>query len=225
MELDLSDVIQRDVYAGIYEPFETRHIRKFLRPGMTVVDVGANVGYYTWLAADAVGSSGRVLAIEPGPYAFERLRRVIQTNGLGHVQCRNLAVSDAAGRGTLYVPRRAEGNYNPSLSPYLPDMEPVEVALARLDDVLDEAGIGAVDLMKVDVEGHELRVFRGAERSIRQGRFRAVLCEFNEGYQAGAGWSCEQLERWFGDSGFQLAVQFPSKWGSRVHNRLYISAP
>jgi len=222
MELDLADLIQRDMYAGLYEPFETQHIRKFLGPGMTVVDVGANVGYYTWMAANAVGPTGKVLAVQPGPYAFERLQRVIRANQLRHVQCRNLALSDTSGRATLYVPKQAEGNYNPSLSPYLPDMDPVDVKIARLDDVLDEAKIGGVDLMKVDVEGHELNVFKGAGKSIREGRIRAILCEFNEGYQAGAGWSCGQLEQWFEDSGFVLSQQFPSKWGSRVHNRLYV---
>jgi len=222
MELDLTDLIQRDMYAGLYEPFERQFIRKFLGPGMTVVDVGANVGYYTWMAASSVGPRGKVLAVEPGPYAFDRLQRVIRANQLRHVQCRNLALSDTSGHATLYVPKRAEGNYNPSLSPYLPDMDPVDVITSRLDDVLDEAGIGGVDLMKVDVEGHELNVFKGAEKSIRDGRIRAILCEFNEGYQAGAGWSCGELEQWFRDSGFVLSQQFPSKWGDRVHNRLYV---
>lgn len=224
MELDLGDLIQRDIYAGLYEPFETRFIRKFLRPGMTVVDVGANVGYYTWLAAGLVEPAGRVLAIEPGPYAFDRLQRVIRANRLDNVECRQMALSDYSGRGTLYVPRPIDGNYNPSFNPYLSGMDSVDVTVERLDHVLDAAGLGRVDLMKVDVEGHELRVFRGAGRAIRDRRIGAILCEFNEGCQVDSGWTCAELERWFAESGFTLARKFPSKWGARVHNRLYVAA-
>jgi FkbM family methyltransferase len=223
MNLDLSDVIQRDIYAGLYDPVETRRIRDFLRPGMTVADVGANVGYYTWLAADIVGPTGRVLAFEPGPYAYDRLQRVVRENGIGNVECRQVALSDHAGRGTLYVPQRSVGNYNPSLTPYMSDMDPIEVSIERLDALLDRLNVRRIDLMKVDVEGHELSVFRGAERAIRERRIGAILSEFNEGYQEGAGWSCRQLERWFVENGFVLAEMFPSKWGSRVHNRLYVA--
>jgi FkbM family methyltransferase len=223
MSLDLADVIQRDIYSGLYEPFESRWLKDFLRPGMTVVDVGANIGYYTWLASQRVGPTGRVVAIEPGPYAFERLQRVIRENGVHNVEGYHLALSDQPGRGTLYVPAAEEGNYNPSLTPYLQSMSPVEIQIDRLDDLLDRLQIATVDLIKIDVEGHELGVFQGAVRAVRENRIAAVLCEFNEGYQACAGSSCEDLEQWLADKRFTLAKRFPSKWGSKVHNRLYVA--
>jgi FkbM family methyltransferase len=225
MSLDLSDVIQRDIYAGMYEPFETRWLKSAIGPGMTVVDVGANAGYYTWLAAHLVGSTRRVVAFEPGPYAFECLQRVIQENGVRNVICNQIALSESPGTRTLYIPRPSEGNYNPSLSPYLPDMSAIEIVADRLDDVLDRLQIGRVDLMKVDVEGHELEVFRGAARSIRQNRIASVLCEFNEGYQEEAGSSCTELEQWLTAQGFVVSKKFQSKWGSKVHNRLYVCRP
>jgi FkbM family methyltransferase len=224
MDLDLSDVIQRDIYAGAYDPSETLALRQFLLPGMTVADVGANVGYYTWLAASMVGPSGRVLAFEPGPYAFDRLQRVIRENGVGSVETFNIALGDRSCRGTLYVPHYSVGNYNPSLTPYLSDMERVEVSIERLDTVLRNLAVHRIDLMKVDVEGHELGVFRGAERAISEKRIRAILVEFNEGYQKGAGGSCAELERWFSENRFVLAETFSSKWGPRVHNRLYVQS-
>src|SRR5882762_1728801 len=84
-ELDLADHIQRHIYMGAFEPRETRLAKKHLRPGMTCVDVGANVGYYTALTAQAVGPSGCVVAFEPSPYAFERLHGMIARNELEHV--------------------------------------------------------------------------------------------------------------------------------------------
>jgi FkbM family methyltransferase len=223
MSLDLADVIQRDVYSGLYEPFESRWLKQFLRPGMTFVDVGANIGYYTWLASRRVGPTGRVVAIEPGPYAFELLQRVIRENRVRNVEGYQFALSDREGHGTLYVPAVEEGNYNPSLSPYLPGMSAVEIRIDRLDDVLDRLQVGRVDLIKIDVEGHELGVLQGAARAIEEHRIAAVLCEFNVGYQACAGSSCEDLERCLTDRGFVLSRRFPSKWGSRVHNRLYVA--
>lgn len=222
MELDLTDVIQRDMYAGMYEPFEAGYLKRFLRPGMRVVDVGANIGYYTWLASSCVGPQGRVLSFEPGPYAFERLERVIRENRIANVECRRMALSDHAGRATLYVPQRAAGNYNPSFTAYLPDMLAVEVGVERLDDALGRSGFTQVDLMKVDVEGHEQEVFRGGERWLREGRIKAVLCELNQDSQKGVGSSCGSLEESLKAAGFRVAEIFPSKWGAPVHNRLYV---
>jgi FkbM family methyltransferase len=221
MALDLSDVIQRDIYSGLYEPYETRALKNLLRPGMTFVDVGTNVGYFTWLAARLVGPAGRVLSFEPGAYAFQRVQRVIRENAVENIESFQLALADQAGVATLYVPRESEGNYNPSLSPYLPDMGEVQVKLERLDDMLDNLNVAHVDMLKVDVEGHEIGVFRGADRSLRQGRIDKILCEFNEGYQTKAGASCDELERFLTDAGFVLLRRFHSKWGERVHNRLY----
>jgi hypothetical protein len=81
-ELDLGDWIQRSIYLGTFEPLETRLVAGFLAPGMTVIDVGANVGYYTALAASRVGSKGRIFAIEPGARAFARLEKLIAKNHL-----------------------------------------------------------------------------------------------------------------------------------------------
>jgi hypothetical protein len=82
MELDLADLIQRQIYQGTFEPRETASVKRYLRPGMTFVDVGANVGYYTALAANLVaGRGGRVVAFEPSPYAFARLKKLRNRTG------------------------------------------------------------------------------------------------------------------------------------------------
>ena len=78
--LDLGDLIQRLVYLGCYEPEETEVVSSYLRPGMTFVDGGANVGYFTCLAASLVGPTGRLVAIEPDPVLFNRLERTIREN-------------------------------------------------------------------------------------------------------------------------------------------------
>src|SRR5437867_4169102 len=78
--LDLEDYIQRSIFLGTFEPAETRIVSKYLQKGMTVVDVGANVGYFTALGAKRVGSGGRIAAFEPSPYAFQRMSRMVCEN-------------------------------------------------------------------------------------------------------------------------------------------------
>src|SRR6202790_3105758 len=100
-ELDLGDWIQRSIYLGTFEPLETRLVAGFLAPGMTVIDVGANVGYYTALAASKVGSKGRIFAIEPGARAFARLENLIAKN---HLPARafNIGLGEKSGEEHLY---------------------------------------------------------------------------------------------------------------------------
>ncbi|HEX4440967.1 MAG TPA: FkbM family methyltransferase [Thermoanaerobaculia bacterium] len=140
---------------------EIRALRESLRAGDLAVDVGANKGAYTWWMRRAVGRRGRVVAFEPQPELAAYLRDMSAAMGWDNVAVREAAASDLAGRATLRVP--GEGP-SPGAS-----LEAAAVAAAgreipcateRLDDAL--AGAGRAALIKVDVEGHELAVFRGA---------------------------------------------------------------
>nr|QDP27049.1 FkbM family methyltransferase [Bradyrhizobium cosmicum] len=131
--------------------------------GATVLDVGANKGIYSYWLAKAVGPDGRVLAIEPQPEMAE----YIHQRHLGpNVEIVNLALSDADGVSELS--RKRPGDGSASLSRNIGDSIPVK--LARLDDI---GPISNLKFIKCDVEGHELKVFRGGERMIR--RFSPVI--------------------------------------------------
>ena len=106
MDLDLADWIQRNMYFGPYEQPQTSCILSHLRPGMTFVDVGANVGYYSAMASSTVGDAGRVVSYEPNPYSFDRLSGWVQAN-----QARNITpvcVALGGEEGTLITPPRAK---------------------------------------------------------------------------------------------------------------------
>jgi hypothetical protein len=100
-DIDLSDQIQRSMYFGTMETLETKWVRNRLTHGMTVVDVGANAGYYTLLSANCVGPTGRVLAFEPGPSLCARLRKIIAANNISHVSLMQLALGSSPGQATL----------------------------------------------------------------------------------------------------------------------------
>src|SRR5580658_7871803 len=100
--LDLADFIQRHMYAGSFERDESKVVRQKLRTGMTFVDVGANVGYYTALASRLVGPTGSVFAFDPSGYAFPRLSKMIDVNGLTNVRAIKCGLADTAGGRLLF---------------------------------------------------------------------------------------------------------------------------
>lgn len=134
---------------------EVAALRAGLRPGDTFLDAGAHVGFYTLLAAAAVGSAGRVLAVEPDPVSRARLTGNIATNGHANVTLTEVALSDVAGRAHL---GRAEAGNRGGSSLLKADRPGIEVPCAPLADVLRSAGITRVDAAKLDLEGYEHRV-------------------------------------------------------------------
>lgn len=143
---------------GVWEPFETAVFLSLLRPGDTVLDVGANVGYYTVLAARAVGGAGRVHAIEPDPDNLALLRSNLALNGLGNVVVHPVALSDHAGEAALYRDAANRGDHR--LYPAAGEpREAVTVPVTTLDALLGQAPLPRV--IKMDAQGGELAIFRG----------------------------------------------------------------
>jgi FkbM family methyltransferase len=200
-ELDLHDYIQRQLYFGTFEPHETQLASNYLRPGMTFVDVGANVGYYTALAAMRVGGNGgRVVAFEPSLYAFERLQGMLDANRLEHVAAIHAGLSDMPGKLKLYL-GVASNNHTPTMVPH-ENATFTDVNVTTLDAEIERLGIDKIDLIKIDVEGYEPRVLAGAQRLLRERRIRAILCEFNEHWLRRAGSDPQQLEQILREAGF-----------------------
>jgi FkbM family methyltransferase len=163
-----------------YEP-ETAHVffRLAQRAALTI-DVGAHVGYFTVMAALA-NPAGRVVAIEPFPPTFERLRRNVAANRLGHVECRKAAAGAACGSTDLHYLDAGDPGLQmaASLEPsHLAAWGPttMTVPVVRIDDVVAELGLGRVDLIKLDAEGHETSVLAGATETLSRDR-PSVICE------------------------------------------------
>jgi FkbM family methyltransferase len=218
VDLDLAEYIQRMMYLGCFEREETRLLLRYLRPGMRVVDVGANVGYFSFLSAARVGPSGRVLAVEPSPQAHAALRRAVDDNRLSQVRVVNAALGRSPGATGLFVPPAALGNHAPSMIP-TDGWEAVRVPVVRLDDLLTEHNLPQVDLLKIDVEGYELEVLAGAETAFRAGRVRAVLCEFNDNLLRKAGASADRLWDWLAGHGLRSAA-YPARPAFPPHSFL-----
>ncbi len=147
-----------------------------LAPGETFVDVGANLGYFTVIAAEAVGRSGRVFAFEPEPDNFALLTRNLALNGFHHATCHKTAVSDREGLATLH--RKPENKGAHSLVGEPGTGEDLSVPVTTLDTALRDAG--PVHMVKIDVQGTDLNVLLGMQELIAsQDRPPRILMEFS----------------------------------------------
>jgi FkbM family methyltransferase len=176
---DLSDLIAHEAYfTGLYEPPVTRIVQQHLTPGAVFVDVGANWGYFTLVAAAAVGAHGRVVAIEPDPRMFESLAENVRLGGFDRVTPIAAAAASAVGRGRLtgFDP----GSLNRGVS-RLGD-EAGGGPLFDIDCVTIDGltgGLPCVDLVKIDVEGSEDLVLDGMRDGLASGRYRAIVLELH----------------------------------------------
>jgi len=177
---DLRDMISREVFfTGGYGPQETALLRAILRPGRTFVDVGANWGYFSLLAAHLVGAGGRVVAVEADPRLHARLAGNLAANELERVAAP--AVAAAAAEGTLELAGHDPdaGNWGVSSLVGPRTGRTFTVRARALDDVLDDAGMGRVDLLKMDIEGAEELALRGMRAGLARGRYRWVVLELH----------------------------------------------
>jgi FkbM family methyltransferase len=165
-DADLSSTLEWQLWAfGCYEPHFAVLFGLLVRPGDRCVDVGANVGVHTVRLARLAGPGGEVIAIEPDPGVIARTRRNVALNNLSNVRLRNAAASDKPGEMRLYRPGEADTNRaRASLlqHAYLTG-ETITVPVVTVDDTCGE---DPVALIKIDVEGHEDAVVRGAARVI-----------------------------------------------------------
>ncbi|CAN5280247.1 FkbM family methyltransferase [soil metagenome] len=164
---------------GYWEMWVTEAMMHLVRPGMTVIDAGANLGYFTMLMADLVGTDGRVLAIEPNPDLVSRLRRSVSVNGYAaRTAVHDCGLGDRQGNAGLIVPAGEPKNGYLAATGIAGG---VNVPLRRLDEI--EGALDA-DFIKIDVEGSEEAVWRGMTGIIARGRPLTIVLEFTPGRYA-----------------------------------------
>ena len=180
------------VMQGYWELWITQVLARFATPGTTAIDIGANVGYYTLLLADAVGPSGTVIAFEPNPRIGAMLRMSASINGFAaRVQIRNEAVSStAAGHLSFAIPKHEpknaalitdEAHRQAFVQTFGDDLRFIDVPLISLDS-LDLRNVGIV---KIDAEGAEKEIWDGMQQTIRNNPGIRIVMEFNAGRIAG----------------------------------------
>jgi FkbM family methyltransferase len=171
---------------GVYDLATSETIVRLLDPGELAIDVGANIGWMTCLMARRLGNTGRVLSFEPNPVVLVILRHntAIWSSdpSLAPITLHAVAVSSKSGSARLTVPVGFEGNQGlATLEQQDGGGNTAEVATVVLDEIVGE---GRAGLIKVDVEGHELSVFKGMERLLSDHRIRDIVYEDHVGGQS-----------------------------------------
>jgi FkbM family methyltransferase len=185
-----------------YEP-ELAYLEKALSPGKVFIDVGANFGVYALVASKIVGATGRVTAFEPTAQTFEILQQNIELNHCANVRAVRVALAHSRGKAWLYHGWDPVGN-SLGMDPLCGD-EGEEVQTDALDNLLEENGIDHVDVIKIDVEGAEELVLRGATRSLT--RYRpVVIFEFNPGCAVRLGLSPGGARDFLEGMGYEFVV-------------------
>ena len=168
---------------GSFEPNEFSFLHGFLKPGMVFVDVGANDGYYTLFAARRVGSTGKVVAVEPSTRERINLRRNLLRNRLENVHVVAAALGAMPGDADLRLAQGAHSGHN-TLGKFAHDdvkaAQLERVTVDTLDRVASELKLDRIDFVKIDVEGAEASVVAGA-RSVLATMRPVMLLEINDG--------------------------------------------
>lgn len=173
---DLDSHVDRRLYwHGYYNKHVECHLAKMAKEGNVVFDCGANVGMYSLRLARSVGSSGRVVAIEPHDLVRGRLEANIRLNGFqGRITVMSCALAGSRGKTVFHYPPAGAANQgNASLYRKGFDWQEKEVEVRTLDDIAEELNLSRLDIIRCDAQGAELSALRGGERTLRL--FRPVI--------------------------------------------------
>jgi len=169
-ELDLGEVIDVALYVGEFERDVVRAIDSRCRPGMTVMDIGANMGAHALRCAKLVGTSGKVYAFEPTTYAFQKLVRNLSLNDFPQARAFRIALSDQSATGKQISYR---SSWRTDRRDQATSVDTVD--FVKLDDWCMAQNVDHVDLVKLDVDGYEYPILRGGLALIRRCRPTFVM--------------------------------------------------
>lgn len=201
---------------GAYENEFIDVMRRFLKRGDTCVDVGGHLGYYCLLMARIVGPKGRVISFEPVQENMAVLKENVALNGFTNVELVNCALGERPGTLSLIRPKNFELSWTPSVRGYSVegDRDSVEVKVETLDGFLSRGG-HKPSIIKIDVEGAELDVLRGATETLRTTR-PAVLLEIH-------GWgdaASDEILKLFSSANYAVSLA-----GTRDHEAFCLAVP
>jgi FkbM family methyltransferase len=179
LRTDLRDGAEREIFLHTYDPPLLALVQRLCQPGWHVVDIGANMGIVATKAANAVGSAGVVLAVEPNPRLAERLRRAAAGNLLSNLHVLEVAVAGQSGVVDFFV--SSAHTYSSLRRDFLPDYPlegVIKVNVVTLEQIFAQSCLsGRIDLLKIDAEGVDYDILLQAEGQIRRAPPQAIIIE------------------------------------------------
>ena len=177
MFLDPGDSLDLSIN-GVYGELDTKIIREEIHEGDIVIDVGANIGYYTLIFAQLVGSSGKVFAFEPESKNFEILKKNIEINNYPNIVAEQKIVSDKSGIVKLFIAEH--GIVGHRITQQKSSQKFIEVESIILDNYIKKLNLdNKINFIKIDVEGSEPKVLEGAKEIMQKSNQLKIFTEFN----------------------------------------------
>jgi FkbM family methyltransferase len=195
-------------FFGTYEPEVRAVMREHLHTGDVAFDVGANVGWHALMMASRVGAGGRVCAFEPNETTRRRLIAAIEDNALSNVVVDARAVSDRVGAAGFNAP--PAGHVWDGTGRLSREVTGTSIECTTLDAFAESQQIGRVSFIKIDVEGWELAVLRGAERLLQIAR-PVVVFEYDPAYVSRSGGTGKALMALLARSGYEVFLLHPRR--------------
>jgi FkbM family methyltransferase len=210
---------------GYYEPNEFYLLKTILKPGMVFIDLGANIGLYTLFASKLVDNDGTVIAIEPSERDMERLRANVELNNGRSIKLRQTAISNSSGERELLIAEEEHSGQNTFGAFAYADVQnqgKVNVNTQTLDEVVRQEALNRVDVIKMDVEGHEFFALQGANETLRN--FHPILLvEISETALMNQGCTSSQILTFLDRMGYRIYIfskqtGLPVPLDSRIEN-------
>jgi FkbM family methyltransferase len=200
--------LSKKIYVDNFEYEERQFVNAFLRPGDTFIDIGANIGLFTLIAAQGVGNTGKVYSFEPCTKTFQRLRANVQLNRFVNTHCYKQALSNRIDQETMYIAQDDRDALNSFSRPEMPQNFATEtVQTTTIDHFFQEHNLsGKVTMIKIDVEGWETHVLMGGEKTFSCRDAPVLQIEFTDQNAQQAGTSCRELYGRLVNFGYQVYI-------------------
>jgi len=208
MYLDITNPYTWDLIEGReHEDNVKKTFRNNINEGDTIIDVGANMGEFSLIAAEKVGRKGKVISIEPLKQAVSWLEKNYTLNGFSNYEILEKAVGKNKGTKTLY--KRSESSKAGRLDPDISNKKLVntgEVIVDTIDDIISSRNINKVEILKIDVEGFEYEVLCGCKNSFKENKIKKIICEIHPWFLKKKGLDKNSIYAFLKENGFSISV-------------------
>jgi len=176
--LNPNDKTQVQIFSedGKYEKGTVSVLKQLLKPGMTVLNIGANIGYFSVIISKIVGPAGRVFCFEPFPSTAELLKKNVKMNNCNNVEVFTKAISNKSGKDSMWIAPSSVNNFISKKG--IPGLEKLDVDVTTVDDFVNEKNL-QIDFIFMDAEGSERNAIEGMRNTIIDNKKLEIITEFN----------------------------------------------
>lgn len=218
--LNIDKQVDKEVYIGSFEAININFFRKLLEGNMVIFDVGANIGYYSIVAAGKLKNNGVIYAFEPASTPFNQFQLNIQINAIQNIELFQLGVADKSGEVNFNVCE--DDAYNSiGSSPMSTIKQSLKINVVSIDEFCENKNIKHIDIMKIDTEGAEYLILKGGKNIFSSSNAPILFCEYNKSTITGFDYNLQDFDgiiKSYGYTPYELSYGNLRKFDAEVSN-------